>query len=210
VDWRRACLAGLAVLAVSGCGSSTKSPTTQTTASTPPTTTATGATGATGPTQATAPATASGPTKPTKAVNPTNPARATFIGRADQICAAANTGLVAPQRKVDAAFKAEQTKGSAAHRLALAGAVRAESTVASAELARLRGLTPPAADRAAVGRYEAAIASQVGLIDQLAAAVAANDGARLTAVGDKLAAGKTAVDGLASAYGFKVCGNAAP
>ncbi len=121
----------------------------------------------------------------------------------------ANAALLGPQKDVDAAFKAEQAKGSAAHRTALATAVRAEASVASAELARLRLLTPPPADRLLVEKYLGAVGGQVGLVNQLAAAVAANNGARLTAIGKQLTAGKSTVDGLAGAYGFKVCGNAA-
>jgi len=121
----------------------------------------------------------------------------------------ANSALAGPQQKVNAAFRAERAKGSTAHRMALAAAVRAESSVAAAELGRLRALTPPPADRPVVGAYLGAVASQVGLVNRLAAAVAANDGRGLTAVGDKLASGKSTVDGLASAYGFKVCGNVA-
>jgi hypothetical protein len=115
--------------------------------------------------------------------------------------------LTGPQQKVNAAFQAEQAKGTAAHRTALATAVRQEAAVAAAELTRLRALSPPAGDQAAVGRYTAAVAGQVALIDQLAAAVQADSAAALTTVSDKLTAGKTTVDALGQAYGFKVCAN---
>jgi hypothetical protein len=151
-----------------------------------------------------------GTTPSTPPAGPSNPARARFIGQADQICRAANTALLGPQKNVNAAFKAEQAKGTAAHRTALATAVRAESSVAAAELIRLRALTPPAADRLLVEKYLGAIGSQVGLVNQLATSVAANNGTRLSAVGKQLAAGKSTVDGLAGAYGFKVCGNVSP
>lgn len=117
--------------------------------------------------------------------------------------------MVSPQAKVDAAVRAEQKKGNAAHRTALANAVRAEAAVATAELGRLRALRPPAGDQLVVGKYIAAVASQVALIDELAADVAADNGPALKPVGAKLATGKQTVDDLAGAYGFRVCGNVA-
>lgn len=201
-----ACVAGLTVLALSACGGSGSSSRTGATTSSPPTQASVPATGSTtGAPASTQPQPA--PTPPT--AGPSNPGRARFIGAADQICRAANTGLLGPQKNVNAAFKAEQAKGSAAHRTALATAVRAEASVASAELARLRVLTPPPADRPLIEKYLGAIGGQVGLVNQLAAAVAANNGTRLTAIGKQLTAGKSTVDGLAGAYGFKVCGNVA-
>jgi hypothetical protein len=189
-------------LAVSGCGGSART--------TGRSTTATGvSTTATGPS---APPTTTGPTPPTPSasggpIRPTSTATAKFIGQADQICALANRALLGPQAKVNAALKAEQTKGTAAHRNALAQAVRDESAVAGAELGRLRRLRPPSGDGLAFGKYVGAVAAQVGLINQLAAAVAADDGAALTAIGSRLTAGKATVDAIASIYGFKVCGN---
>jgi hypothetical protein len=138
-----------------------------------------------------------------------DPVRAKFITQADQICTAANMALVSPQAKVDSTAKSEQKKGSAAHRKALANAVRAEAAVASAELTRLRALHPPAGDELVVGKYTAAVASQVQLIDELAGDVAADNGTALKQVSTKLAAGKQTVDELAGAYGFRVCGNVA-
>lgn len=184
-----------------GCGSSASS----TSSGTGIQTTNAGAGASSGATQAaTTPSRATGSTVP--AGRP-SPAKAKFIAQADLICNTANARLTAPQRNVDAAFQAEQTKGTAAHRAALAAAVRQEAAVAAAELAHLRALSPPAGDRGAVGRYTAAVASQVQLINQLAAAVQSNSAASLTAVSDKLTAGKTAVDALGQAYGFKVCAN---
>jgi hypothetical protein len=202
-----ACLAGLVIVALAGCGGASKP-----TGTTGVTTTAAGTTpaasGATGATASTPPATtpATGTTAPAVAADP---ARARFIAQADQVCTAANTALVGPQARVDAAVQAEQKKGNAAHRKALADAVRAEAAVASAELARLRVLHPPAGDELVVGKYIAAVASQVALIDQLATDVADDNGPALKPVSAKLADGKQTVDDLAGAYGFKVCGNVA-
>jgi hypothetical protein len=201
------------MLVVSGCGSGGSS-TTTTGGSTAPAvpTTPTGASGSTTPTPAItpAPAPATGATPlnpPTKPANPADPATAAFIHSADQICAVANTELTRPQAKVDAALKAEQRKGTAANRKALAGAVRAEAAVASVELGRLRALSPPASDRATAVAYTSAVAGQVRLIDQLADAVDADDGKALTSIGDSLTSGGARVDQLASANGFKVCGS---
>jgi hypothetical protein len=203
-----ACLAGLVALAAAGCGGSSKATTTSSPAAGSTTAPSTGAGGSTAPTTSTSPA--SGATTPaTGTPQPADPARAKFIAQADQICTAANTALVSPQAKVDAAVKAEQKKGSTAHRKALANAVRAEASVASAELDRLRALHPPAGDELVFGKYVAAVASQVQLIDELAADVAADNGPALKPVSTKLAAGKQTVDDLAGAYGFKVCGNVA-
>ena len=194
-------VAGTIALGIAGCGGSSSSTTSSPTS--PPTTQAsTPATGAT-PAQ-----TRSEPTRTPPSPGPANPGRAGFIRQADQICRAANTALLAPQANVNTAFKAEQTNGSAAHRKALAAAVRAESAVAASELARLRSLRAPPADRLLVDKYLGAVASQVGLVNQLAAAVDANNGSGLSAIGKRLSAGKSTVDGLAAAYGFKVCGNA--
>ncbi len=195
------CLAGTTALAIAGCGSSSSSTTAGGTTA-PTTQASTPATGAT-PAQ-----TRSEPTRTPPSPGPANPGRAGFIRQADQICRAANTALLAPQRNVNTAFKAEQTKGSAAHRKTLAAAVRAESAVAASELTRLRSLSAPPADRLLVDKYLGAVASQVGLVNRLAGAVDANNGSGLSAIGRQLSAGKSTVDGLAAAYGFKVCGNA--
>jgi hypothetical protein len=188
---------------MAGCGSSSSTTSTGAagTPTTPATTTGTASTPSQTPTS-TKPAT----TTPT---TPPSPARAKFIAQADQICSVANGAFTEPQAKVDAAVKAEQAKGDAAHRAALASAVRAESSVAAAELVHLHGLTPPATDRTLVDQYLSTVGDQVQLIDQLAAAVAADNGKEVTTVGNKLAAGETAVDDIAQAYGFKVCGSGA-
>jgi hypothetical protein len=185
---RAACLAGLSSLAVAGCGGSSSS--TSTGVATPRST----------PTTPTTSSTA------TSSAGGTSSARAKFITQADQVCAAAERSLVAPQKKVDAALKAEQSNGTAAHRAALSAAVRETSSVARAELARFRALSPPAVDRQVIAAYLAAVAGQAELVNQLAAAVSANKGSAVTTVGDELAAGKTRVDQLAQAYGFNVCG----
>jgi hypothetical protein len=212
-----ACLVRLAALALSGLalsacgGSSGGSSATTTGATTSSGQAAPASTPAGSSTTSSQPSSQQvGTTASTPPAGPSNPARARFIGQADQICRVANSALLGPQKNVNAAFKAEQSKGTAAHRTALASAVRAESSVAAAELSRLRALSAPAADRLLVEKYLGAIGSQVGLVNQLAAAVAANNGTRLSAVGKQLTAGKSTVDSLAGAYGFKVCGNVSP
>ncbi|HWH12400.1 MAG TPA: hypothetical protein VG165_14825 [Solirubrobacteraceae bacterium] len=218
VRWRTAWSVGLigvavaVAVAVAGCGSSSSS--TSSSALTPPagSSAPAGSTGAAGPT-AGAGAAPGGSINPppssgaTGTPSPTSPAKARFIAQADQICAAADAALTAPQVNVNTALKAEQTKGTAAHRDALAAAVRAEAGVAAAEVTQLRRLHAPAAGGTGAGAYVAAVASQVRLIDQLAADVAADDGSALKTIGNTLAAGKTRVDQLAGVYGFKVCGN---
>ncbi|HEY5196900.1 MAG TPA: hypothetical protein VIJ51_07720 [Solirubrobacteraceae bacterium] len=201
VPWQTAWSVGLAGLALAGCGSSG--------AKTSASATTTSAAGSTAPAGSTAQsgATSGASSNPAPATGPTSPAKAKFIAQADQVCRAADAGLAAPQSKVNAALKAEQTKGTAAHRKALASAVRAEASVAGAEVTRLRALHAPAGDATPASDYIAAVASQVQLIEQLAGDVAADDGSALKTVGDELAAGKTRVDQLAQAYGFKVCGN---
>jgi hypothetical protein len=206
ISWRTASVLGLTALALAGCGSSSSTTTTGATGT--PTRPASTTGGQSSIPAQTTPATTK-PTTTTSPATPPSPAKAKFIAQADQICTAANAEFVSPQAKVDAAVKAEQAKGDAAHRAALASAVRAESAVAAAELARLRGLSPPAADRTLVGQYLSTVGDQVQLINQLAAAVAADNGRDVTTVGNKLAAGKTAVDDIAQAYGFKVCGSGA-
>jgi hypothetical protein len=185
-SWRTACLAGFSAAALAGCGSSNSG-------------TSTGL----GSTPSTPKSTSPASTGPSSA---TTSARAHFITQADQVCAASERKLVAPQNKVDAALKAEQANGTSAHRAALAAAVRETSSVAHAELTRLRALTPPAVDRQVIDAYVAAVASQAQLINQLAAAVKENKGSDVTTVGDELATGKTRIDALAQAYGFNVCG----
>jgi hypothetical protein len=192
--WRSALLVGLTCVAVAGCGSSSSS--------SGSTGTATSAgTAAGGSTSSTPSSGSSG------SAGATSPAKAKYIAQADQVCNAADTALASPQERVNAALKAEQTKGTAAHRQALASAVRAEAAAAAAEVSQLRKLSPPSGEGTGAGDYVAAVASQVKLIDQLAATVAANNGTALKSVGDQLAAGRTKVDQLAQAYGYKICGH---
>jgi hypothetical protein len=194
--WRSALLVGLSCVAVAGCGSSSSS-----SGSTGTTTSAgTAAGGSTSSTPAPPSSGSSG------SAGVTSPAKARYIAQADQVCNAADTALASPQEWVNAALKAEQTKGTAAHRQALASAVRAEAAAAGAEVSQLRKLSPPSGQGTGAGDYVAAVASQVKLIDQLAATVAANNGTALKSVGDRLAAGRTKVDQLARAYGYKICG----
>jgi hypothetical protein len=202
---RAVCLLGLVAAGLCGCGGSSSAPTT-TVATTSPGATAEvtsgtalagGLPGASGTT---------GTTPPTAA--PT-PARARFVLEADRVCLRTDNQLEAEQAKVDVAVKAEQAKSTAPHRRSLASAMHAETSLAKAELAQLRALRPPAADRAIVAAYLTVVASQVKLVDQFAQAVDDDYAAGVTTASAKLTLGETALDKLAGAYGFKVCGSTA-
>ncbi|HEX3873881.1 MAG TPA: hypothetical protein VHW26_07030 [Solirubrobacteraceae bacterium] len=214
------CLAGLTAAAVCGCGGSSSGPSTAATAPIAPGTTAPIASGTTAPI-APAPAGtsgsalagglpgASGATGATTPTAPPSPARARFITQADRVCLTTDNELEVAQAKVDTAVKAEQKKSTTGHRKALAAGMRGETSLAKTELTRLRALRPPAADRAVVAKYLAAVASQVQLVDQFAKAVDDDDAAGVTTTSAKLTLGETTVDDLAGAYGFKVCGSTA-
>jgi hypothetical protein len=207
VPWRAACVVGLTAAAVSGCGSSgSGSPSTASTApsasagaTAPAGTTAVG-TGATG-----APVGVTGGTGATGGSAVAT--KAQFIAMADKVCRAASSQLKTRQTAVNAAAKLEAKHDTAAHRAALAAAVREETALARPQLDQLRALTPPAADRSVVAKYIAAVASNADLIDQFAAAIDANSGRGVSVASAKLAEGKATADGLAQGYGFKVCGN---
>jgi hypothetical protein len=203
---KAAALIGLTSAAVCACGGSSSSPSGSTAATPPSAQSGTsgsslgeglGATGATGT------------TAPTATTAPPSPAKARFVVAADRVCLATDNKLEAQQAKVDAAVKAEQKKSTAGHRKALGSAIRQETSLTRAELTRLRALKPPAADRAVVARYLAAVGSQIQLVGQFATAVDDNDAAGVTTVSAKLTLGETTVENLAGGYGFKVCGSTA-
>lgn len=193
---RAACLIALSVAALSACGGSSSSSTVAS-GDSPGSSAATPRTGATGPA-----AGATGTVSRSAA-----PSRAQFIVEADRICGAASTQLDPQQARLNDALKVEQNVDTAAHRAALASALREETGLVRPQLDRLRALKPPAGDGATIAGYIAAVSSEADLTDQFAAAVAANDGAHLTQLASELTQGKATATRLAEGYGFKVCGN---
>jgi hypothetical protein len=145
------------------------------------------------------------PTTPPKAS--AEPTKAQFIARADRICRQANALLKQPASNVAAAVNDEERTDTAAHRAAVVTALREESALARPQLDRLRALTPPAPDHAAVGNYLAAVAGQISLTDQLAAAFQSDDTSAIASVAQQIPRNHTTVDSLAQGYGFKVCGH---
>jgi hypothetical protein len=130
-----------------------------------------------------------------------------YIAKADIICSQAQVEFTAQQKQIDTAGRADEAHDTLANRVAVADALRADLTLAQQQLARLRALTPPVADRPTVTAYLAAVATQLGLVGHLASGIQANDAAGVKALNDELTNGASQTRILASSYGFKVCGS---
>jgi hypothetical protein len=123
------------------------------------------------------------------------------------ICANANARLRAQQTSINAALKADQANDTATNRHALGNALDQDAQIASPLLDQLRALEPPAGDRVIAAKYESGVASQIGLIQQLANAVNNNDAQAVKTISQQFQQGKASVRRLAQGYGFKVCGS---
>jgi hypothetical protein len=131
----------------------------------------------------------------------TAPTKAEFIEQADEICAEAKRKLAPVSRAGDAKNERGDIEGAA-------GELRKAVRIADEQLNKLRGLTPPEADRAVLAKYFDTIAEQKGLIRRIADALEEGDEEQATALASELDEGQQRAQGLAQGYGFKECGSA--
>jgi hypothetical protein len=125
--------------------------------------------------------------------------KAEYIVEADGLCTAEGTELAPILKQYDAINSINST--DSAHAAAL---VTSADTIKTSFLSRLRALTPPPPDRAALAKVWDTYSTFIKQTQQFAAAVRDDN----FALADKLAASPAdaSYERLAHAYGFTVCG----
>jgi hypothetical protein len=101
----------------------------------------------------------------------------------------------------------QTTEGNstAPNRLAMAMSMKSALTIDKPELAGLRALAPPRADRATVASYLSAFANEVSLTSRMVTALTDDDSSAIAQLGSQVQQGAANDEGLAQQYGFQVC-----
>jgi hypothetical protein len=132
------------------------------------------------------------------------PTRAGYIAKADAICRSAHAQTNQLISKIKALAPALLIGGTAAAPSA-PGLVAQLHTVAAADLARLRALAQPSADRAAIAKFLDPLASIVSAMGKALADLRAGHAVDAAARFSNAIPTAQAVRSAAVAYGFKDC-----
>jgi hypothetical protein len=129
------------------------------------------------------------------------PQKAAFISKADKACYKANTKVFPINVQIQELNK-RQSSGLAKK---VAPLYAKAQRIGRQVLVELRALQPPTADSAAYRAYLAAAEKQVSLVGSAQRALERNDKKAVTDLSAKAAAARARAQGLARAFGFKVC-----